>query len=619
MRCCSKKHKELESEESTGGDGFGAKKITWFGGFCLLFNNITGPGMVVLQVSYQEGGWFSSTATLILCLFMSGLSCGYLIRAMAHVSGNEEFQGRVEYTPLCKAVFPRWLYLIAMVSFLAVIQASNVSSIIEGAQILDLATLNIAKHTCGLKFYAPAQKLSAKHVFTNFGPINCVEKLTPNTNATDNKCDPTYDCVFGSNWFGVSPGLVVTALVSIPMGYVNLDENIWFQVLSAIVLMIICIEWFIQFGDYTLDLSQVMMFKQNQVYVFGVIMFNFQFVTTIPSWLNEKKEGVGVNSSIWWSVVLSALLYIGLGYFGAVAKGLNFDTGNALYTELLGVPIHSVVMHTLTRVMVYLFYITLISGIPVYSIIVRYNLLQEGFPSKFWANMIAVVLPFVVSIFFYGGSAIDTIMTWVGFIFTAPLNFMIPAYLYILTQRRQGAAFFKLDKQFISAIAVRRCHSEPAISSITALTRPVKAASRSWSGAEMSKALSAADPTLSSMNTFLDSLRKPEDEKSLIEMSKSKYGAAFDHSDDDDDDNDNNDSNQLCTQPSGPVAIHLCPVPYEPVPESCHWVFKEGMAWCIIVISLIISVVALVLQLKQYVEDALHPKPLCVPNNMTDY
>ena len=29
---------------------------------------------------------------------------------------------------------------------------------------------------------------------------------------------------------------------------------------------------------------------------------------------------------------------------------------------------------------------------------------QEGFPSKFWANMIAVVLPFVVSIFFYGGS-----------------------------------------------------------------------------------------------------------------------------------------------------------------------------------------------------------------------
>ena len=30
--------------------------------------------------------------------------------------------------------------------------------------------------------------------------------------------------------------------------------------------------------------------------------------------------------------------------------------------------------------------------------------MQEGFPSKFWANMIAVVLPFVVAILFYGGS-----------------------------------------------------------------------------------------------------------------------------------------------------------------------------------------------------------------------
>ena len=55
--------------------------------------------------------------------------------------------------------------------------------------------------------------------------------------------------------------------------------------------------------------------------MFGVILFNFQFVTTIPSWLNEKKPGVGVNSSIWWSVVISVLLYIGLGYFGAIAKG----------------------------------------------------------------------------------------------------------------------------------------------------------------------------------------------------------------------------------------------------------------------------------------------------------
>ena len=47
------------------------------------------------------------------------------MQAMAHVTGNEEFQGRVEYTPLCKAVFPRWLYLTTMISFLVVLQVTQ--------------------------------------------------------------------------------------------------------------------------------------------------------------------------------------------------------------------------------------------------------------------------------------------------------------------------------------------------------------------------------------------------------------------------------------------------------------------------------------------------------------
>ena len=44
----------------------------------------------------------------------------------------------------------------------------------------------------------------------------------------------------------------------------------------------------------------------------------------------------------------------------------------------------------------------LLSGIPVFSIIIRYNLINEGVP-KLWANMFAVVFPWAVSLFFYAG------------------------------------------------------------------------------------------------------------------------------------------------------------------------------------------------------------------------
>ena len=60
--------------------------------------------------------------------------------------------------------------------------------------------------------------------------------------------------------------------------------------------------------------------------------------------------------------------------------------------------------------------------------------------------------------------------------------------------------------------------------------------------------------------------------------------------------------------------LRLTPVPYEPVPESWHWVFKSGIAWATIVITLLISVLALVLQINSYVDSALHPTPQCVPN-----
>ena len=63
--------------------------------------------------------------------------------------------------------------------------------------------------------------------------------------------------------------------------------------------------------------------------------------------------------------------------------------------------------------------------------------------------------------------------------------------------------------------------------------------------------------------------------------------------------------------------LRLSKVPYEPVPDSWPWICKSGMAWIVIIVTSIISVLGLFLQLKQYVDAALHPTPRCVPKNIT--
>lgn len=42
----------------------------------------------------------------------------------------------------------------------------------------------------------------------------------------------------------------------------------------------------------------VPMITKNQSQVVGTIVFNYAFVTSVPSWVNEKKKGVGINKTV---------------------------------------------------------------------------------------------------------------------------------------------------------------------------------------------------------------------------------------------------------------------------------------------------------------------------------
>jgi hypothetical protein len=52
--------------------------------------------------------------------------------------------------------------------------------------------------------------------------------------------------------------------------------------------MLICVEWFAWFFYLGFNFNYVPAFGTDQTQVLGTIIFNYAYVISIPSWVNEK-------------------------------------------------------------------------------------------------------------------------------------------------------------------------------------------------------------------------------------------------------------------------------------------------------------------------------------------
>lgn len=108
--------------------------------------------------------------------------------------------------------------------------------------------------------------------------------------------------------------------MTIPMGYFNLEDNMIIQnggnrrlsstpvicelttgSVAFFVIILVVLEWMVQFFANGLVLERVPFVGDNQSQVLGTIIFNYAFVVTVPSWVNEKRESVSINKSIWYA------------------------------------------------------------------------------------------------------------------------------------------------------------------------------------------------------------------------------------------------------------------------------------------------------------------------------
>jgi hypothetical protein len=74
--------------------------------------------------------------------------------------------------------------------------------------------------------------------------------------------------------------------------------------------------------------------------------------------------------------------------------------------------------------------LTLIPGIPIISIIVRYNLLAANLCGPMVSFGFAVVLPWVITMFTYRLSLLGDICSWAGIVVMGFANFVVPAMIY---------------------------------------------------------------------------------------------------------------------------------------------------------------------------------------------
>ena len=49
----------------------------------------------------------------------------------------------------------------------------------------------------------------------------------------------------------------------------------------------------------------------------GPIVFNYAYVVTLPSWINEMKPGLSVNKQLWGALIPGIATFIVLGWFSA--------------------------------------------------------------------------------------------------------------------------------------------------------------------------------------------------------------------------------------------------------------------------------------------------------------
>jgi amino acid permease len=339
----------LDSDVSSD---YGEKKITTFQSICLLLNNVTGAAMVLYPGLLQQAGWLAPTVCMCVIASLTAVSGLCLVKTMQICPGNERYQQRYEFMNVAKQLFTPTQYKIVFCFFILSLFSSVIPLIIQSAQVMDFTLVALFSKTCGLQFSPSFQWICSSDSTNNVDP-------------------------FGADVVILSVGVLVLAALCIPVGMWNLDDNMIIQTVATCFMLLIIGIWCGFFTTLGLNVDNMPMLGTDYSQVLGIVVFNYTFITCLPSWINEKAPEVNITRSIVYSLTGATAVFIVLGVMGALAYAPFFNTDADVLDKL------NQSGNSLIRVTYFLFPIVVnLTSIPIFSIVIKYNLLSNHICSK---------------------------------------------------------------------------------------------------------------------------------------------------------------------------------------------------------------------------------------------
>ena len=379
--------------------GFGRRSIGTVGGISLLLNNCLGPGVAEVPGLFQQSGFFPC----IICFLLFGgaalVSGWMLMYAQSRVPYNLP---RTEFAGLCRFYFSHAGFVVSQIFFILTMIVLCVGGVLQTAQLMDFLLVRIFGQSCAIQLYPDPFSIACASSSTGFS-------------------------VFPDGTYPISAGYAVAALVTVPFGFFPLEDNIKFQIFSCAVMMLCVVFWVIDFSLIGLEASRVPVVGSSFKGLIGCALFNYCVAFSLPSWNNERLEDISVLKSMATAIGIASIMMFLIGMFGGTAFTPYYFTTKNLMDQI------DEANRPLSIAAMYLFSLANnITSIPVFSICIRYCLIEFDTVRPSLATALSVIVPWLLVLPFSTGKGFSTIITYGGMIFLSVTGFIIPPILFYL-------------------------------------------------------------------------------------------------------------------------------------------------------------------------------------------
>ena len=419
---------DVHDEDSPSRRGrFGGKGIGFVASVALTVNNISGAGMLEFPQMFQRAGLLPSLLSLGLVCVVSSLFATTLADTVARVPHNKDFSRRIEFSDVFEEYIGRRTAILTQAVFFLNLLSQNLAAIVACAQMFDSFAGNfypggsyafrLSPAPVGWVYWDPSH-CGGDATSASDGPqIGMADGMPDGGEGGMSTCVPF--AAEGDAALLISSGYVATLLLLAPLGLMTLEENMLQQKLSFGALFLLSGQFVWTFACTGLSDGHLPWIGHHWADSLGVVIFNFAFCVTVPSWLNEKAPHVSVNTVFWTSTTTATVLYTAVGVLGALAFP-------QVPENMLSLMLSSQVGLT-TRLCATLFGVVIIGfGVPIFCVIMRYNLVSGGLCSEGWAHVWSSVLPWACAWMLYQGNLVLHLLSWSGLVLNGFIDFLMP-------------------------------------------------------------------------------------------------------------------------------------------------------------------------------------------------